>query len=203
LQGRILVLRERHALTRAPALVDTRSAHFVVSAVRAWGAANNDTGRVDEDPARTINIDRLRNELSAGAAASPRQAATAASAATAATSPAAAAPAAAATATTPPSDLLACLGLRVFLVEDVERRQADVRDFLLAEEHFVTRRNILLRIGRLAGSRSGSSARHSQRYASDSQNGYGFTPTLSLGSLFHVRHLLVSHTFKPGFTDGV
>jgi hypothetical protein len=66
----------------------------------------------------------------------------------------------------------------------------------------VTRRDIRLSIRSLPGGRCGSSAGHGQRYSSNSQHGYGFTPTLSLGSLFHIRHLWVSHTFKPGFTDG-
>jgi hypothetical protein len=54
--------------------------------------------------------------------------------------PAAAAPAAAATAAATPSEFFAeprCCG--IFLVENVECRQTDVRDFLLTEKDFVGR----------------------------------------------------------------
>ncbi len=142
------------------------------------------------------------NVTSAGAATSPRPAAASAATATAATSPTAATAATAATTTAAPGNLLARLRLgSIFLVEDIERRQAHVRNFLLAEEDFVTRRRVQ-RIRYLSGGRCGSSARRGQRHAGDPQNRDGLTPTLSLGSLFHVRHLWVSHTFKPGFTNG-
>jgi len=80
------------------------------------------------------------------AAISPGPAAASATAAAHAASPAApaaAAPAAAAPAT-PGSDFFADLRrCSVFLVENVECRQADVRDFLLTEKDFVSRRGIL------------------------------------------------------------
>lgn len=154
--------------------------------------AGNKTGRVKQDPARMIVFVRDWNVPSAGAATSdgPAATATTAAATTAAASPAAAATAA--TAAAPPGNLLARLGFcGVFLVEDVECRQAHVRDFFLAEEDFVTRRCILgQRIRHLSGGRCGSSARRGQRNAGDPQNGDGLTPTLSLGSLFRIRHFI-------------
>jgi hypothetical protein len=76
----------------------------------------------------------------ASAAAATAAAAPAAAAASPATSAAAATAAATATsATTPPSKFLAELRFGVFLVEDVERRQAHVRNFFLTEKDFMTR----------------------------------------------------------------
>jgi hypothetical protein len=73
--------------------------------------------------------------------AAPGQAAASAAAAAAAASPAASTTTAAASATSAPpplSDFLAELRLcGIFLVEDVERRQADVRDFLVAKKEFM------------------------------------------------------------------
>jgi hypothetical protein len=67
-------------------------------------------------------------------------AAAAAAAATATASPAAsAATSAAATSTTPGDFFAELMCCSVFLVEDIERRQADVRDFLLTEKDFVSR----------------------------------------------------------------
>jgi hypothetical protein len=74
----------------------------------------------------------------------PAAASATATAVAAPAAPAAATPAAAATAPATPSDFFAnpryC---GVFLVENVECRQADVRDFLLTEKDFVSRRCIL------------------------------------------------------------
>jgi hypothetical protein len=75
------------------------------------------------------------------AAITPGPAAAAAAAAAAATaSPAASAATSAAATSTTPGDFFAELRrCSVFLVEDIERRQADVRDFLLTEKDFVRR----------------------------------------------------------------
>jgi hypothetical protein len=67
------------------------------------------------------------------AAAAAITAATASPAASAAT-----AAAAAATSTTPGDFLAELMCCSVFLVEDIKRRQADVRDFLLTEKDFVS-----------------------------------------------------------------
>jgi hypothetical protein len=79
----------------------------------------------------------------APAATTPGRAAAAAAAAANAASPtasAAAAPAAAAAAPATPGNFLTDLRCRsVFFVEDVERRQTDVGDFLLTEKDFVIR----------------------------------------------------------------
>src|ERR1700675_2992239 len=78
----------------------------------------------------------------ARAAGPPRPAAAAASYAaayTASATPAASATSAASAASATPGHLYAALGrCRVFLVEEIERRQADVGDFLLAKRDFVT-----------------------------------------------------------------
>jgi hypothetical protein len=76
----------------------------------------------------------------AGAATSPGPAATAATAATAAAAAASHGAASAAAATATPGEFFADLGCcGVFLVEDIERRQADVGDFFLTEKARVTR----------------------------------------------------------------
>jgi len=73
-----------------------------------------------------------------------------------------------------------------FLVEDIESRQTDVRDFFLTESNYrcgVLRRYILCRTNYCRG----CVARQRQR-PSDSQNRDGFRPTPSLRSLLRVRH---------------
>jgi hypothetical protein len=105
-------------------------------------------GRLDAWSSRpqqsaSVKIGRKRCGLADGAT-SPAETAAAATAATAA-SPAASAAAATATAAAPtaaataPSEFFAELGFRVFLVEDVECRQAHVGDFFLTEKDFMTR----------------------------------------------------------------
>ncbi len=94
-----------------------------------------------------------------GRAAAPAATATAPAASIAAP----AATAAAATASAPPrSDFLAERRLDgIFLVEYVERRQADVRDFLLAKKDFMIRRGALRRnIRRGSAGRCRRSARY-------------------------------------------
>jgi hypothetical protein len=90
----------------------------------------------------SVNVLEKRTDL-ADAAITPRPAAASATATAVAASPAApaaATPAAAATAPATPSDFFAdpryC---GVLLVENVECRQADVRDFLLTEKVFMGR----------------------------------------------------------------
>jgi len=74
------------------------------------------------------------------AAIAPGPAAAAAAITAAAASPAAsAATSAAATPTTPGDFFAELMCCRVFFVEDIERRQADVRDFFLTEKDFVSR----------------------------------------------------------------
>ena len=93
----------------------------------------------------SANVIGKRSGL-ADAASTPRQTAATATAATAATSatPAAAAPATATAATAAPATAATCflhaaLGSRsVFLVEHIERREADVGDFFFAERELVT-----------------------------------------------------------------
>ena len=88
-------------------------------------------------------------------------ASTAAAVATAAAAAAAMAAAAASTATTAPAATAVgklyagpgCLG--IFFVEDIERRQADVRDFLFTEKGFVTHSGVLR--WRIRGSRTSRS----------------------------------------------
>jgi hypothetical protein len=97
------------------------------------------------------------------AAITPGPAAASAAATAPAASPAApaAATSAAATAATPGSYFLADLRrCGIFLVEHIERRQADVRDFLLAKKDLMFRRGVLRRdIRRDSTGRCGRSAR--------------------------------------------
>src|SRR6516164_10241014 len=120
----------------------------------------------------------------ADTANSPRQAAAAASAAAA--SAASAAPAAAAAAS---GEFFPKSGRSgVFLVEDVERPQADVGDFFLTESD-LGRGGIPPRDfrGRHSGC-CGCAARQRQRHADDSHHRYGFLRMLSLRSTLRVRH---------------
>jgi len=74
----------------------------------------------------------------------------------------------------------------VFIVEDIESRETDVRDFFLTERNYrcrVLRRCIACRTNGCPG----CAARQRQR-PSDSQYRCGFRPTPSLRSLLRVRH---------------
>ena len=101
-------------------------------------------------PVIRVGLYRLNVFGLAPAATSPGQAAASAAATAPAASPstpATAAPAAAASAPpTAPGDFFADLrGYGIFLVEDVERRQTHVRNFLLAEKDLMIRRGVLRR----------------------------------------------------------
>src|SRR5215470_18137242 len=76
----------------------------------------------------------------------------------------------------------------VFLVEDVERPQADVGDFFLTESDLgrggIPRRYIC---GRNSGCR-GCAARQRQGHADDSHHRYDFLRMFSLRSTLRVRH---------------
>jgi hypothetical protein len=131
------------------------------------------------NPANNERVSNVIGKWSglADAASAPRQTAATATATTAAA--ASAAPAASATAasatTTATRFLHAVLGRRsVLLVEDIERRQADVSDFFLAKRESVTQPNDR-RIRRIAQHRN------------------GFRHTLALRSMFHLSLL---HTWK-------
>src|SRR5215813_9617096 len=65
----------------------------------------------------------------------------------------------------------------VFLVEDVERRQADVGDFFLTECDLGRGRGPRRHIRRRHGGRCGRAARQRQRYADDSYDRYGLLAT--------------------------
>jgi hypothetical protein len=145
----------------------------------------------------------------ADAAVSPDPAAAAASAtATAAASApaasaAASATAAAATASAPPAAARKLLpkprrSCR-FLVEDIERAQADVGDFLLVERDL---RQGGIRgwhqrcIGRHSSRCRGCAADKRQRHADRSQNRYCFLPMLSLRNLPLTWHVVSSHALS-------
>jgi len=119
----------------------------------------------------------------ADTANSPRQAAAAASAAAASAAAASAAAAAASGEFFPKSGRSG-----VFLVEDVERPQADVGDFFLTESDLgrggIPRRYFR---GRHSGC-CGCAARQRQRHADDSHHRYGFLRMFSLRSTLRVRH---------------
>jgi hypothetical protein len=72
-----------------------------------------------------------------------------------------------------------------FFVEDMERRQADIGNFLLAERHFMTDCGVACR--RIwSRPRYRHSTRQRQRQSGRSQNRYGFAP---LRRLLYSRHL--------------
>jgi hypothetical protein len=148
----------------------------------------------------TIVIRKCRSLAKAagapGQAAAATAPAAAATAATAATSSAAAAAAAAASAAAAPSAATAArillAGARrwgVFLVEDVERPQADVGDLFLIERDLgrggLPPRCILGR----DGGRGGCTARQRQRHADGSHHRHNFFSTGSLRSLLRTWHV--------------
>jgi hypothetical protein len=173
----------------------------------------------------TLRLQRNRSAPSlADTANSPRQAAAAASAA-AASAAAASAAAAAASAASAAAAASAASGKffpksgrsGVFLVEDVERPQADVGDFFLTERDL--RRGGIPR-GYFRGRHSGCggcAARQRQRHADDSRYRYDFLWIFSLRNTLRLRHsrvlprllanirrsgtLLVRFDHAPGKTD--
>jgi hypothetical protein len=77
-----------------------------------------------------------------------------------------------------------------FLVEDMECRQTDLGNFLLAQRNFVSHSCVArqrIRCWRTAG--SVCSARQRQRQPGRPQNRHGFAPTLCLRSLLRARHV--------------
>jgi hypothetical protein len=82
-----------------------------------------------------------------------------------------------------------CTG--VLFVEDVECRQANVRDFLFTESDFVTQYR--------PNGYCGCAARQRQRQPGGPQQRHGACSTLPLRSLFRVRHGGVLHTFAQVF----
>jgi hypothetical protein len=153
----------------------------------------------------SVNAIGTRARL-APAATSPRQTA-AAAAATATAAPAtapAAASAAASTAAAPTAAAAASAGnpfaepgrAGIFFVEYVERPQADVDDFLLAERDL---RGGLPPRGGFSGrhsGRRGCTAGERQRHADHSQDRYGFLATLSLRGSLLMRHSRVLPYFR-------
>jgi hypothetical protein len=167
---------------------------------------NHHPGRLafrDHAPHRAAGILRVvRASSSISRASGLASAASTAAASTAsAASPgtASAASPGTASAASPPGKFFAdfrCSG--VLLVEDIECRQADVRDFLLTESDFVTRCGVPRRYVRCwpTGSRR-CAARKSQRHPSDSQHRYGFPRTLSLRGVLRMRHSRVPSSKYP------
>jgi hypothetical protein len=77
----------------------------------------------------------------------------------------------------------------VFLVEDIERCQADVRDFLLTESDLVTHSGVLSRYIRCRSlSCRGCAARQRQRQPSGPQQRYSARTTVSVRSWLRARH---------------
>jgi hypothetical protein len=166
--------------------------------------AANETGRAGSCKTRPpLSVILVAADLTlTDAAITPGPAAASATATAPAASPAApaAATAAAATAATPGNFLADLRRCGIFLIEHVERRQADVRDFLLAKKDLMIRRGILRRdIRRDSTSRCGRSARQRQRQPGSPQHRYCFASPLSLRSLLGTRHLGFSHTFEATF----
>jgi hypothetical protein len=126
------------------------------------------------------------------AASKASTATAAASTATASTPSTATAPAAAASAPATSGEQYArwkCAA--VFFVEDIERRQADVRDFLFGESDFVAHSSVRRR--HIHCRPTSCAARQRERQTCGPQHRQGFAPALSLRSLLRARH--GSHTF--------
>ena len=144
----------------------------------------------------TLRLQRNRSAPTlADTANSPRQTAAAASAAAASAAATTAAAAAASAASAAPT-ASAASGKSfaksgrsgVFLVEDVERPQADVGDFFLIEGD-LGRGGIPRRyFRRRHSSRRGRTARQRQRHADDSNHRYRFLRIFSLRSTLRMRH---------------
>jgi len=126
----------------------------------------------------------------ASAASAAEAAASAASAAAASAASAASAAVAAATSGKLLTELV-CPG--VFLVEDIECRQADVRDFFVTESDDLRRCRVRRRHFRYrsAGRCGCSGAHHRQRHPGDSQHGHSIAPTLALRRALRLRHCRV------------
>src|SRR4029077_7758397 len=93
-------------------------------------------------------------------------------------------------------DELRCFG--VFLVEDIERREADVRNFLLIERNFGKRCVVLGRYVRYRHS-CRCTASQCKRCTGRRQSRSGYPPTHSLRSLLRARHSRASYLrVNPG-----
>ena len=145
----------------------------------------------------------VKASLACATADPPRATASAASATSAASAPsttstASATSAASAASAASGDDVLTklrCFG--VFLVEDIECRQADVGDFLLIESDFVTRGDGLRRYYHCRPSGCcGCAARQRQRHPDGSQYRYSFLPIPSLRSMLRTWHIRVLHAFQ-------
>jgi hypothetical protein len=143
----------------------------------------------------SVNVIGARSSLAEAATASKRQTAASAAASAAAAAAAAAAATAASAASTSPAASAASGKFfpksgrsGVFLVEDVERPQADVGDFFLTESDLgrggIPRRYFR---GRHSGC-GGCAARQRQRHADDSRYRYDFLWIFSLRNTLRLRH---------------
>jgi hypothetical protein len=131
----------------------------------------------------------------AAVAASKACAASKAAASTATTSSASSTATAAAAAAT--SDELYAAGRQcsaIFFVEDIERRQADVGDFLFGESNFVAHSSVRRR--HIHCRSSGCAAPQRERQTGGPQRRQGSAPSLSLRRLFRARHGRHLHTFR-------
>ncbi len=155
-------------------------------------------------PYRLVFVNAVREQAGlAIAASSPRRAAAAAANAASATSAAAAAPATSAATATAPGYLHAAAN--VFLVEEMERRQADVGDFLVAERDCLSRHVVrrLLHIRRRHGRcRCASHQRQSQSRGPQGRCS-GFRHTLRPRSLLHSWHSRILQIVKNVFESSL
>jgi hypothetical protein len=168
----------------------------------AWAAGINWPGRLCRArPMMTLSVNAIEMQSgSAEATSAPRQATTSdaatAPAATAAPacSAASATPASAAAAASAPGDLHAVLGgCGVLLVENIERRQADVGDFFFTESDGVTRSKVRRqRLILRRRDRSGRTARQRESQSRGSQHRYSFCYTFALRSLLYPCHNVAS-----------
>jgi len=140
-------------------------------------------------PIRCAAASSAGHKANAAAAAPKASAAAAASASAAAAASASAAAAASASAAAAAASGKLHTGSEctdILFVEDIECRQANVRDFLFSENDFVARFDLLCR--HVHCRTTGCTARERQRQPSSPQRWNSFPPSLSLRCLLRVRH---------------
>ena len=171
---------------------------LAVAATAPRYAAASDAAKAVAPPADTSCASakskaHAASKTSAASKARAASTATAADAASTATAPSASSTATTTAAAATSDELYAgpqCCD--VFFVEDVERRQADVGDFLLGESDFVAHSSVRRR--HIRRRPTGCAARQRERQTGGPQHWQSFASALSLRSLLRARHPGHLHT---------
>ena len=176
---------------------------LAVAATAPRYAAASDAAKAVTPPADAscASAKSKAHAASKTSAASKARAASTATAADAASTATASASSASSTATTAAAAATAATSdelyagsqcCDVFFVEDVERRQADVGDFLLGESDFVAHSSVRRR--HIRRRPTGCAARQRERQTGGPQHRQSFASALSLRSLLRARHRGHLHT---------